>query len=329
MRSYLMGIIALLIMISSVFFINCSSEETVVPAGQLPVLTTKVVCDISQISVTSGGNITSKGASSVTARGVCWGTTANPTLNNNKSVDGTGIGIYSSDITGLSPNTTYHVRAYATNTAGTAYGNDLTFKTQPYSAPVTDIDGNVYKTVIIGTQVWMAENLKVTRFRNGDSIPIITKDNVWSTNTTVACCDWCYDNRNAKFCGKYYNFRVIQDSRNVCPVGWHVPTDDEWTTLANFLGGEDVAGSKLKESGTKHWNNTNNAVNTSGFFALGVGVCHLAGSFYFYQTFGYWWTSTPINANKAWNRSMTNIGAKIYREDEDFNSGLNIRCIKD
>ena len=178
-----------------------------------------------------------------------------PTFSDSKTNNGEGAGSFSSIMTGLSLNTPYYVRAYATNILGVAYGNEVSF-TLPMNLPgpqVTDIDGNTYNSVQIGNQTWMAENLKVKHYRNGDTLTN-EKDDVTWCNLTVGA--WCnYDNYepNAGVYGRLYNWYAVNDNRSICPTGWHVPTTEEWDILSLFLGGDSVAGGKLKEPGTLHW----------------------------------------------------------------------------
>ena len=126
-----------------------------------------------------------------------------------------------------------------------------------YQDSVTDVDGNEYKTVLIGSQIWMAENLRVTKYRDGSNIENITDNLEWGNTTTSACCDYNNSATNSTAFGKLYNFYAIADSHNICPVGWHIPTEEEWTELINSVGDESNAGGKLKETGTQHWNLAN------------------------------------------------------------------------
>jgi uncharacterized protein (TIGR02145 family) len=164
----------------------------------VPTVISKVAESMTLTSAICGGNITSDGSSTVTARGVCWGTSPNPTIANSKTVDGTGIGSYTSSITGLTANTTYYLRAYATNSTGTGYGNQVNFTITSgiTGGTVTDIDGNVYHTVTIGTKVWMVENLKTTKYRNSEPIPNITDGTEWGKLSTGAQCNF---NNNAPY----------------------------------------------------------------------------------------------------------------------------------
>ncbi len=232
------------------------------------------------ITASSGGNITDNGGSTVTVRGVVWNTSPNPTISNSKTTDGSGTGSYVSNLTALSPSTTYYVRAYATNSTGTAYGNQQTFTTTATSQTVTDIDGNTYNTVQIGTQVWMSENLKTSRYRNGGSIPYVLGNAAWAALTTGAWSNYDHDAANDPIYGKLYNwYTTLGDT--LCPTGWGVPTDAEWTTLTTYLGGESVAGGKMKSIGTAYWSSPNTgATNESGFSVLPGGYRYSDGSFF-------------------------------------------------
>lgn len=205
--------------------------------------------------------------------------------------------------------------------------------TSPQSDSLTDIDGNVYHTVTIGitnkAQVWMAENLKVTRYQNGDSIPKVTNSKVWNNLTTAAYCD--YDNKpiNSKTYGRLYNWYAVADSNNICPPGWHIPTDDEWFNLTYFLG-ENVAGSKLKEAGTVHWRSPNiNASNETGFTALPGGYRGDNGLFYEIGFTCYLWSSSEFNLLNAWTRKMLNSDGTVKTSYEEKRWGFSVRCIKD
>ncbi len=314
-----------------ILFSSCKKDNAVTnpPASiTVPVVSTDSVSSITNNTAECGGTIASDGGATITARGVCWGTSQNPTIDSNKTADGASIGIFTSTITGLTSNTTYHVRAYATNTAGTSYGDELDFTT---STVVTDIDGNIYNTVIIGSQVWMAENLRTTHYRNGDSIPNVTDNSKWSKLKSGAYCNYNNDINISKTYGKLYNWYAVNDKRNLAPAGWHVPTDSEWTILSTYLGGENIAGAKLKEIGTTHWNSPNvGADNSSGFLALPGGGRYLDGRFLDFGTSGNWWTATASVSPQAWYRYLHCDYTRITRDDYgSWNVGNSIRCVKD
>jgi uncharacterized protein (TIGR02145 family) len=199
----------------------------------------------------------------------------------------------------------------------------------PVSPTITDIDGNVYNTVTIGTQVWMKENLKVTKYRNGDSIPNVTWGQ-WQALTTGA---WCYYNNdisnNATY-GKLYNWYTVTDSRNICPAGWHIPTDAEWTILTDYLGGESVAGGKMKEAGTTHWLSPNTAAdNSSGFTGLPGGFRIDYTTFMNNGGSGYWWSSTETSTINVWYRSLDRYNGATNKSYYYKYFGFSVRCVKD
>ncbi|OFX45271.1 MAG: hypothetical protein A2X13_09235 [Bacteroidetes bacterium GWC2_33_15] len=295
-----------------------------------PVLTTVDVLEISQTTAVSGGNITDDGGSTVTARGVCWGTTENPTIDDNKTEDGTGAGSFTSSITGLETNTTYYVRAYATNSAGMGYGSAISFTTQEggSGSSFTDPrDGTVYQTVTIGDQVWMAENLKylpsvVGPATGSETIPYYYVYGYNGTNVT-----------DAKATANYSTYGVLYNweaARAACPTGWHLPSDAEWTQLTTYLGGESVAGGKLKETGTTHWNSPNiGATNETGFTALPGGYHSSDGTFYDIGDSCFWWSATEGDTSQAWYRAMNLASSNIYRMKTGRDSGFSVRCVKD
>lgn len=319
--------------VSDLINIELLLAQSTTPPIQSPTITTNTITNITQNTASSGGNVTSDGGATVTARGVCWSTTQNPTTSNFKTTDGSGINTFTSNLTALTANTTYYVRAYATNSVNTAYGNQVTFTTSSggVTGTVTDIDGNVYHTVQIGTQVWMVENLKTTKYRNGDPIPNVTGDAAWSTLNTGAY-SW-YNNdaaTNKAIYGALYNWYAATDSRNIAPTGWHVPTDSEWTTLTTYLGGESVADGKLKEIGTTHWQSPNTgATNSSGFTALPGGNRNEGGTFNTVGSLGYWWSSTNNGGCGSWYRRIYNTAPLGMRDCWYTRAGFSIRCLKD
>lgn len=300
------------------------------PTATLPTITTALISGVTQTTAQSGGIITSDGNATVIARGICWSTSANPTTGNSHTTDGNGTGTFTSSLTGLTANTTYNVRAYATNSAGTAYGNNVTFTTsQTIAGTVTDIDGNVYHTVTIGTQVWMVENLKTNHYRNGEPIQNITDASQWTNLTSGAWCDNNNDPNYATTFGHFYNWYTVIDSRNIAPLGWHIPTDAEWTLLTNFLGGQVLAGGKMKA--TTLWDSPNTgATNESGFMGLPGNYRNYQGAFGVIGFRGSWWSSTPGSLGfDALDRDLRANSSNITITDLDKTTGVSVRCIKD
>lgn len=294
-----------------------------------PLVTTTSVSSISSTTATSGGEVTNDGGATVSARGVCWSTGQTPTTGDSKTTDGSGTGSFSSTITGLTANTIYYVRAYAINSSGTGYGSEVSFTTKE---SITDIDGNVYTIVTIGTQVWMAENLKTTKFRNGDLIGTTAPATLDISSETTAEYQWAYngDESNVTAYGRLYTRDAVTDSRNVCPTGWHVPSDAEWTALTDYLGGENVAGGKLKETNFTHWLSPNrDATNETGFTALPDGWRGNYGGFYDIGSRGSWWSSSEYDTDGAWFLGLGSEFGNGYSSNGFKWFGLSVRCLKD
>ncbi len=303
-------------------------EKSFTTNDGLPEITTTEITNITANSAVSGGNITDNGGFSITARGVCWSISQNPTITDNHTTDGTGTGIFTSNITDLTGGDTYYVRAYATNNIGTAYGNQISFITWQCGSQITYMGQN-YNTVLIGTQCWMKENLNVgTRINGYEEM---------SDNGTIE--KYCYDN-NVSNCYEYgglyqwdemMQYTTQQGTQGICPDSWHIPTDDEWTTLTDFLGGSSIAGGKMKEAGTAHWNSPNTgATNSSGFTGLPGGYRGFSsGSFDNLGNNGHWWSSSEYSSSHAWGRclSYNNYGVGRGTDYEVF--GFSVRCVKD
>lgn len=232
----------------------------------VPYLTTDVPKDITGISATGGGVITESFGAQIVERGVCWSTELNPTIDDPKTTEGAGSGPFTSSITGLVPSTAYHVRSYATTSDGdTGYGNDVIFETQ-----ILDYDGNVYTKVQIGEQVWMVQNYICTHYNDGTAM----EDSVDYL--------WHADDVNHEYGLNYKGTAMLNPK--FAPAGWHVPTNEEWLTLIDYVGSD---GTKLKEAGTDHWD-TDNGTNETGFTALGSSFIYGVGL----KALTTWWTST-------------------------------------
>ena len=195
---------------------------------------------------------------------------------------------------------------------------------------LTDIDGNTYNVITIGTQVWMKENLKTTRYNDGNSITNITDNAVWVSLTTNAYC-W-YNNNSSTYKADYgalYNWYSINTGK-LCPTGWHVPSDAEWTILTTYLGGESIAGGKLKEIETSHWTTPNtSATNESGFTALPGGNRSNPGTFFSIGLYGVWWSSTEYSSTQAYYRHMDYNNISVSRVFTTKTDGFSVRCVKD
>jgi sulfatase modifying factor 1 len=317
---------------------SSTSQTTTINVGKslgttgavVPTLTTKSATNVLVTTATSGGNISSNGGNPVTASGVCWGKSPNPTITgDDKTVDVPGTN-FTSNISGLTTFTRYYVRAYATNSAGTGYGNELSFTTL-----VVDYDGNYYHFVAIGTQIWLVENLRTTHYKDGTSIPNITGSDKWFNLTTGAWCNYKNDVSNAITYSHLYNWYAATDSHNICPTAWHVPSDAEWTELTNNLGGESVAGGKIKSK--SGWDDNGNGTNSSGFTALpgGYREDNYNSECFYIGSKGYFWSSTQYDNARAWYRELRNawggdpVSNEVYKDVWGKSIGYSIRCVSD
>lgn len=310
--------------------------------ANLPILTTSIASNIKYTSIRSGGYISSDGGALVTSKGVCWSTTISPTISNSKTNEGPGTGIFYSDVKNLTPGLTYFLRAYATNSSGTAYGNEVTFTLwmNQVGPPFTDVDANVYTSIRIGSQIWMIQNLMTTTLKDGTPIPLVTDNIAWSNLSTPGRC-W-YNNNNATY-GALYNWYTV-DTGKLCPDGWHVPSFDEWHTLGNYLLDEDgqinPVGGKLKETGTSHWKSPNTgATDESGFRALPGGVREVVDKFDAWDyigSAGVWWTSTETLKEIPTQVETLGVSYNLIYNSEQLNDGqgnkkigASVRCLKD
>ncbi len=298
----------------------------------LATVTTATPASVDNDSAVGGGEVTADGGGAVLERGVCWGTTTGPTIAGSHVASGAGTGTFTADLTGLPEATTIYFRAYATNSAGTAYGNEVTARTL-----LADVEANLYHTVVIGTQVWMSENLKTTKYNNGTGVTLVTDNATWAALTSEAYCWYGNDEAtNKPVYGALYNWYAASQA-NLCPTGWHVPTDAELKTLEMFLGmtqaqadayswrGTDQ-GTQLKN--TTGWT-TGNGTNTSGFSALPGGYrYYFDGGFAGVGTIGYFWSSDQASPTNGLYRRMDGAQAGVFREGAVKAAGKSVRCIK-
>ncbi|MCQ2272204.1 MAG: hypothetical protein MJZ72_05395 [Bacteroidales bacterium] len=338
---------------------GCTGTSSVtVTVYTQPTVITNNVANITTTTASCGGNVTSDGGSSVTARGVCWSTSHNPTISDSHTSNGTGTGSFTSNLTGLSPNTTYYVRAYATNGAGTAYGNEVSFTTLQNGQPcngaptVSDYDGNTYNTVQIGSQCWMKENLRTTHYANGTSIALGS-----STSTTTAYRYYPANNSSTvSVYGYLYNWKAVMRNssssganpsgvQGICPDGWHVPSDAEWSQLTDYVSSqsqyycsnnpENIAKALASTSnwtsstGTCAVGNSQSTNNATGFSALPAGGYDYNGS-YNSGSGAYFWSATQNNVGSAWGRNLSSGTAGVYRYSGNYMYyGRSVRCVRD
>ena len=337
---------------------GCKKEEP--EPEQIPTVTTEV-SDISPTSAICVGNIIScegdwgSSASNV-SRGICWSNiNLNPTISGESRRDTSGYSCsFSIMLDHLTPGTTYYVRGYAENIAGVGYGNVIEFSTSGsvvgeilfnpdlMYGSLNDIVGNTYKTIEIGSQTWMAENLKTSKYNDGTDIPNIIDQIEWVNLTTPGYC-W-YLNDESKYKNTYgalYNWHTMKTGK-LCPTGWHVPGKEEWITLSSYLGGEGIAVGKSRESGTIHWVATNTEVNnSSGFTALPGGTRTVFlqehyPDFDYFVNLGYagdFWSSDEEphlfggpNLGSSWYFYYDNSGGNWAHEKS---AGLSVRCVQD
>ena len=238
---------------------------------------------------------------------------------------------------------TLKATAYDDENASASDEVEIKLLENPYPPTITDIDGNVYNTVLIGDQCWMQENLKVTHYPNGDEIPNVTEDDAWGAladnNTDDAYC--YYDNNiNSDYGALYTYAAAIADDwqrdnasdQGICPDGWHLPTDAEWNVLSDFLGGDDLAGGKMKETGTSHWSSPNTgATNECGFTALPGGLRQsYYGWFGYAEDSGYWRSASEFDGTNSWNLSLSSSYAYVVCCCCPFTKshGFSVRCVR-
>jgi len=308
-----------------------------------PTVTTKEPRSVTKTSAESGGIVKIDGGSPIISRGVCWSISPNPTVNySTYTVDGSDRGEFSSQLTGLLPGTPYYLRAYATNISGTGYGEEIILTTYKPDA-IQDIDGNFYNQITIGSQTWLEENLRVTRFTDGTPIENLSDSATWVNSTGPAYCWYDNDSDLKDVYGALYNWNTVSDEK-LCPAGWHVPTDVEWLQLETYLGMDPAEaermdawrgtteGNKLKEEGTEHWYIPNsNENNESGFTALPAGWREGADEAKFsdIRQVASFWTSTEFLPSQVIFRGIDNLDGTIYRASGDpINAGLSVRCIR-
>lgn len=321
--------------------------------GSSLVVTTFEASYILPFGATCMGEVSSSGGGDkVTERGVCYNSTGTPTIDDATVPSGSGSGTFTSILSWLEENTTYYVRAYANKSKKgvitTTYGEEKSFTTsEAIYGTVTDIDGNTYTTIEIGTQVWMMENLRTTTYRDGTPIPNVTDDSEWAGLSSGAYCNYANDGANGYTYGRLYNGYAVDDSRNIAPEGWHVATGDEVSTLIHFVSGTNPimngTGARLKEVGTDHWQSPNPyADNSSAFTALpgGFRMVLPTTEFMFLGNRGIWWaTGTWGGAgekNYFYMRHDSHMfygsqSGDVYPRTPTYNlgNGYSVRCVKD
>jgi uncharacterized protein (TIGR02145 family) len=284
----------------------------------------------------------------VTARGVCWSTTDNPTVADKITTDSLGTGRFRSTINGLTASTIYYIRAYVTTAKGTTYNTSCKFKTPPIKGTtVSDMDGNVYNWVTIGGQVWLVENLQTTKYRNGDTIRTTLPVTKIITLNDSSKFQWAYNNDIASTAlfGRLYTWYAVNDARKIAPEGWHVATDAEWTTmtklLSTYFAKNDTIAKQL--AAPSDWtisavmnapgnnltlnNSTGFAAKPNGFRYPTTGVFSKTGVLG--SNFGCWWSANETNTSSAFARVIASNNGAVFRVQNDKRTGASVRCVRD
>ena len=330
-------------------------EGMVVKTGRtltVPRVETSGVHTIAEYSAIAGGVVRDDGGSEIISYGVCWDTLPNPSIEGTHKTFSEGTGPFFTTIKNLELRSFYYVKAFAINSTGLAYGDEVEFRTNDY--PVTDFDGNVYPTVVIGEQTWMARNLAVTTYANGTPIPFTPEDEWWDS-LRVDEKGFCYYdnlNSNSNTYGALYSWSAavngqdnidpeLEPIQGVCPDGWHLPSDGDWKELEMFLGMTALTadstgwrgniGGKLKSAGREHWLIPNNgATNETRFTALPAGDRFPKGDYNNLHFSTFFWTSSNYNQDNAWARALGYYVTTMYRGHQDLKEfGFSVRCVRD
>jgi uncharacterized protein (TIGR02145 family) len=338
-KSLFVEILALLFF--GLLFCSCNDSKDADKINGLAVITSPIIA-YSDTSAICSGEVLSDGTSAILEKGICWSRTVNPTFENFHITSGVGVGKFSRTITVLDASTQYYMRAYAINSKDTIYGNTVIVTTKPSPkyifnpkliyGTVSDNEGNSYKTIKIGNQTWMAQNLRATKFQNGDPIPSASDIQTWLKFRSP--CECAYDfNENSdslsKY-GRYYNWYAIADKRNVAPIGWHVATDNDWAYLT--AKGSVIPKALASQSGWKDggsWNDVGYLQfwknNKTGFSAVPAGI--LNGQNNLPYEYAFWWSySESPNFNCRYLRYDKSSMINTFMTEQ---YGLSVRCVKD
>jgi uncharacterized protein (TIGR02145 family) len=299
-----------------------------------PTVDTDTASSVTSSAATLSATITATGGAAVSATGFKYAT--NSALTTPTDIAGSGTSSpFTGSLTGLTAATQYWAVGYATNSVGTSYGDTITFTTSAASTPPStpssgfvtcgdsvSYDGYMYPTVLIGSQCWFKENLRNDNYNDGTAIPGNLDDNNWIYSISAAQTVYYDDPASLATYGRLYNWYAVNESRGLCPTGWHVPTDAEWTALETQLGGASIAGSKLK---TATWGGD----NSSGFSALPGGARYSSsGYFNDFGAYGYWWSSST-SGSFAWLRYLDYGNSNVTRYSNNRGYGFSVRCLQD
>lgn len=343
-------------LILMIFIISSCEKKPYIQTASVPYIRTTIK-NITQKSVSFEGIVISDGGDFIVSKGVCWSTTDNPTVEQNNIIYILPYDNFNGIVYNLNPSTKYYFRTFAQNSVGIGYGNTISKSTLPVEIGfntklsygiITDIENNKYKTITIGTQTWMAENLRTTKYQNGDLISTTSSPAVDISTESTPEYQWAYDGNEsiASLYGRLYTWYTINDSRKICPIGWHVPTHEEWTTLTDFLinngygfggSGNRIANAMAATSGweidgtQENPGNEQSNTNSSGFSTLPGGFRSGSdGGFNFLGEGGYWWSSTDGDKNLAWRGCyMWYRFGTVFIDQGDKKVGNSVRCLKD
>lgn len=314
--------------VTLISYTACDKEET----KRIPELATTEVTEILPTSAKVQVTITSNGGEEIDFYGICWSTSPNPTIETSENIrreDDSDT--FQFELKGLNEHSTYYLKSFASNSIGNEYSEEVSFTTLPFDTyTVKDIDGNNYRAITIGTQDWFTENLKTTRFANGDAIPDGTGISHYQGLESYYF-SYQHNPDAVEGYGRLYTWPVVIDDRNVCPDGWHVPSEADWDILINHLGDIEIAGGKLKEIGAEHWMGDNEgATNETGFSARASGYFYPPAHDYFNHLgyVGYWWSTTESDAN-AVHVHLSYQSAMLYKNNWRKEYCLAVRCVKD
>ena len=322
----------------------------------LPQVKTLNIKELTNRSAKSGGDIIFLGTLPILTKGVCWNTNPNPTIENSKTIDGSGDENFISNVTNLQANTKYYLRAYASNSKGTSYGEELVFTT--YFGVVNDVEGNTYGTVKIGNQEWMAQDLKTTKYRNSNPIATGLDNLDWQITAAGAYSIYPHgnvdgiisENQMLEYYGVLYNGYAIFDQRGICPAGWRVPSDEDWSVLVNYLVDNNPeislsnVGDAIKScrqvtsplgqpcatSSHPRWSvsESNFGTNIVNFSALPSGTRQTSGNYSFIGNYGFYWTSTPGISGFTHRRQLFVNNGLFESASLNMRSGFSVRCVR-
>ncbi len=341
-----------------------TSSQGIAYGNQVSFTTDAGLAEVSIVSLNSGqpglrvidGEVSDDGGAEVTARGFVWDTMEDPTLEQNEgfSADGAGLGEFTVYFDDLTPGVIYYIKAYATSGVGTSYSEQKFFNFWDYHATVTDFDGNVYQTVLIGNQEWMAENLRTSSYSTGIPIPTGLSNAEWGSTTEGAYAIYNNNNDMLEAYGKLYNWYAVDDARGLCPEGWSVPSDVDWTQLVDYVVAQGYPNEQINPNGAGNalkscrqqnspyggecntsthprWNShsTHSGFDEFGFSALPGGVRFSSGHFSNVGGLGSWWSATELSGTYAWLRRMHSDRGNVARDNNFKTSGFSIRCFRD